>query len=66
MSAMADEGAFVFNNRMTAYGAEPASERPTDSVVDRRLLAVGGQFQAHSAHAGLQSCFELGVILVPG
>ena len=39
MAGMADEGAFVFDNRLAAYGAEPTPERPTDDACERRFLA---------------------------
>ena len=39
MTGMADEGAFVFDNRMAGYGAEPTPERPTDGACERRFVA---------------------------
>ena len=41
MTAMADEGALVFDSRMAGYGAEPTTERPTDDACERRLVAEG-------------------------
>ena len=40
MTGVADEGAFVFDNRMAGYGAEPTLERPIDDACQRRLVAV--------------------------
>jgi predicted sulfurtransferase len=45
MTAMADGGAFVFDNRMADYGAEPTSERPTDEACERRFMADLGLMQ---------------------
>ena len=39
MAAKADERAFVFDNRMAGYGAEPTPERPTDDACERRFVA---------------------------
>jgi len=36
----ADEGAFVFDNRMAGYGAEPTPKRPTDNSCERRFVAA--------------------------
>ena len=35
MTAMADEGAFVFGNPMAGYGAKLTPERPTDDARER-------------------------------
>jgi hypothetical protein len=41
-SALADEGAFVFDNRMAGYGAEPPPECPTDDACERQVMAEFG------------------------
>jgi hypothetical protein len=38
-AASADEGTFVFVNRMAGYGVKPMLERPRDDACERRLLA---------------------------
>jgi hypothetical protein len=38
---MADEGAFIFDNRMAGYGAEPTLERPIDDAGEWRFVADG-------------------------
>jgi hypothetical protein len=40
MTATADEGAFVFDNRMAGYGAEPTRERPSDDACERRFMVA--------------------------
>lgn len=39
MPAMADERAFIFDNRMAGSDAKPMPERPTDDACERRFLA---------------------------
>jgi len=38
-AALTVQVAFVFDNRMTGYGAEPTPERPIDDAYERGLLA---------------------------
>lgn len=36
---VADEEAFILDNRMTGYGAEATPERPADDACERRIVA---------------------------
>jgi hypothetical protein len=40
LTASADEGAFVFDEGMDGYGAEPTPERPADDACERQLVAA--------------------------
>lgn len=38
-SGLADDGAFIFDNRMAGSEAKPTPERPTDDACERRVVA---------------------------
>jgi hypothetical protein len=38
-AALADDGAFIFDNREAGYGPKPTHARPIDDACERRVVA---------------------------